>query len=519
MIIHPALQILAVTGVGLSCALTVVSWFTLSGERDFRSSYWHAGLMALVAAILATVVFGRATAASSTALCASTAFFLASFHGELTGRRISLRRLAPPLALYFFLDTLCELAGMRLTAGVLLINSTMALFYGLLLVLILRLWRQCHGNGLLVIALGVAIPGSVYLGRAILMLDGSVSPLLFSYSPVTNAALASILVGFVLKMIGYLIFSLEKNHRQHLDDAREIAAAQERSRLAQQHAAAMQDLVSQRDHMILTSSRFSAANSLAVFNSAIVHEISQPLQAMRTRIDVMAARDANAGSACCADDLGAVRGLIDKLANTLANLRRLLGNQQPEREDVDLGGLLADVLPVVRSEMERRGIRLVLGEGALAPGRVVLCNRVLFERLLLNLFSNAIEALEAGPSATDRWIGLRVADRADAGALGVMIAVEDNGPGFPAPLLEKPDSLFHTTKAQGMGLGLSLVRIIAESWRGSLRLYNREGVDGTGACAELALPLVRRETAAGLAPSPTPVPAPVPAPVPTPVPT
>lgn len=491
---HPALLVLAVTGVGLSIALTVVSWFTLSSERDFRSSYWHAGLLALAAAILATVVFGRATAASSTALCASAAFFLASFHGELTGRCISPRQLVLPLTIYFAFDILCDLAGLRLTVGVLMINSIMASCYAVLLVMILRQWRRCHGNGLLVIAFGVAIPGSVYMVRALVMLDGSASPLLFSYSPVTNAAVISIFIGFVLKITGYLIFALEKTHRRHLDDARTIAAAQERGRLAQQHADTMRDLVLQRDHMILASSRFSAANSLAVFNSAIVHEISQPLQALRTRVEVMAARDA-ANGAAAADDLAAVRRLVDKLANTLDNLRRLLGNQQPERENVDLGELLGEVLPILRSEMDRRAIRLDLAEGALAPGRIVQCNRILFERLLLNLFSNAIEALDSLPAGAERRISLRVADRDEAGALGVTVAVEDNGPGFPAPLLEKPNSLFHTTKAQGLGLGLSLVRIIAESWRGSLRLSNGGAAGDTGARAELDLPLARREPA------------------------
>lgn len=489
MTVHPAFQLLAITGFGLSAILAGVSWSTLSARRDSWSGYWHAGLMAISLAIAATAVFGRASILSNSALVASALFCLISLHGERTGKLLLRRAWLPVLLAFVCLQVACDLLGAWLTWGVLLTNATMALLYGVLLAEVRGLWRQCHGRGLLVIALGLALPGVVFVVRAVRMLDGSASPTLFSASPLTNAAVVSIFVGLVLNMTGYLIFALEKTHRQMLDDARAIATAQERGRLAQQHAAAMQQLVSERDHMILASSRFSAANSLAVFNSAIVHEISQPLQALRTQIDVLAMRGTAAGPEGEAN-LAPMRRLVDTLANTLSNLRRLLGNQQPEREDVDVGVVLAGVMPIVRSETERRGIALELGAGALDAGRVVLCNRILFERLLFNLFSNAIEALDGQPADHQRRIRLCVGVHEDAGTPRLTISVEDTGPGFPAPLLANPGSLFHTTKAQGLGLGLSLVRIIAESWRGTLTLRNCEPADDCGACAVLDFPLI-----------------------------
>ncbi len=195
-----------------------------------------------------------------------------------------------------------------------------------------------------------------------------------------------------------------------------------------------------------------------------------------------------------------MRELVDTLANTLSNLRRLLSNQQPEREEVDVGAVLASILPIVRTETERRGIVIVLGEGALDGGRLVLSNRVLFERLLFNLFSNAIEALEGQPADRDRRISICVAVHEEEGVMHLTISVEDNGPGFPATLLANPDSLFHTTKSQGLGLGLSLVRIIAESWRGTLTLRNCGPVEDCGACAVLDFPMVC-STAAELTPA------------------
>ena len=114
-------------------------------------------------------------------------------------------------------------------------------------------------------------------------------------------------------------------------------------------------------------------------------------------------------------------------------------------------------------------------EGALpeTPGRF---DRAQLAQALLNLVKNAHES----GSAADR-IEIAVV----AGAGEYRIEVRDRGPGMSATVMAQALLPFYSTKRSGTGLGLALVREIAEAHGGGIRLSNREG---GGLCATLTLP-------------------------------
>jgi signal transduction histidine kinase len=100
------------------------------------------------------------------------------------------------------------------------------------------------------------------------------------------------------------------------------------------------------------------------------------------------------------------------------------------------------------------------------------------KQMLMNLVANAIEASPAGAT-----VELHARQEGDRVVLGVL----DRGPGMSAELLERAAEPGVTTKQDGAGLGLTIVRSLAVQHGGTLRLAHR---DGGGLEAQLELPLL-----------------------------
>jgi nitrogen-specific signal transduction histidine kinase len=112
----------------------------------------------------------------------------------------------------------------------------------------------------------------------------------------------------------------------------------------------------------------------------------------------------------------------------------------------------------------------------------------LCQQVFTNLFLNAYEALAGG----DGKIRVAISETHDAGGtqdtgrLGVLVEIEDNGPGIPAELTEQIFNPFFTTKKTGVGLGLSIVSKIVDDHRGWIRVAAEKD---KGACFKIFLPM------------------------------
>jgi two-component system sensor histidine kinase FlrB len=107
----------------------------------------------------------------------------------------------------------------------------------------------------------------------------------------------------------------------------------------------------------------------------------------------------------------------------------------------------------------------------------VLCNRDTVVGALMNLVNNALQASPRGVA-----LQVRVAQRGEQ----ICFAVIDDGPGFGADVAARIDEPFYTTKAQGTGLGLAVVRAVAQAHHGEFHIAS---APGRGTSAELTLPL------------------------------
>jgi signal transduction histidine kinase len=145
---------------------------------------------------------------------------------------------------------------------------------------------------------------------------------------------------------------------------------------------------------------------------------------------------------------------------------------------VRVNDLVDEVLALVHGELESHQIS---GQNEMLDGLPrVMAERVQLQQVLLNLITNAIESMS---SITDRERVLAVRSRVcEPGH--VLITVEDSGTGIDPSQMDRIFDAFFTTKARGMGMGLSICRSIVESHGGQLWASAR-GPHGSMFCVKL----------------------------------
>jgi len=225
--------------------------------------------------------------------------------------------------------------------------------------------------------------------------------------------------------------------------------------------------------------RLATAGELA---TSIVHEVAQPLMAIVAHAEA-GLRWLGGATPRIDEARAALRDIVKAghhAAGVVHNIRAFVKKTAPQNSSVEMNELIRGVLSLEGADLRKRDIRVLteLADG-LPP---VLGDDVHLKQVLMNLISNAVNAMTTVP---DRPHVLRVASDRDPGG-DVLVQVEDSGPGIPPQNLERIFTAFHTTKPQGMGMGLSISRSIIEAHHG--RLWASNGSLG-GAVFNLALPV------------------------------
>ena len=132
---------------------------------------------------------------------------------------------------------------------------------------------------------------------------------------------------------------------------------------------------------------------------------------------------------------------------------------------MDINEAILEVIEVTRSELLRNGISLQI---ELAKGLpLIRGDRIELQQVILNLIMNAVEAMsETSNGSREASRDLLISTAEDKS--GVLVAVQDSGPGLSPENLERLFDPFYTTKPGGMGMGLSICRSIIEAHEGRL---------------------------------------------------
>jgi two-component system, LuxR family, sensor kinase FixL len=216
--------------------------------------------------------------------------------------------------------------------------------------------------------------------------------------------------------------------------------------------------------------------------ASIAHEINQPLTSILANAGAglrqLEHEAPTEGVRELRDILGDIRDEGRLAAGVIERLRALAAKRQLERQPVDVNELAFDTLRLVGGDARRRRVTLSTELGHPLPA--VGADRVSLQQVMLNLLLNAMDALDHAESA-ERTVTVRTR-WADG---SVEVAVGDTGHGIPPERLPRLFDAFFTTKADGLGLGLSIARSIVE-WHGG-RIW-AEDHGGRGATFRVTLP-------------------------------
>jgi signal transduction histidine kinase len=154
-----------------------------------------------------------------------------------------------------------------------------------------------------------------------------------------------------------------------------------------------------------------------------------------------------------------------------------LRKETPQRVELDINEVTQDVVRLLRLELTRNRVSLRTNLAADLPR--VLGDRVQLQQVMLNLIMNSIDAMNMTTNRP-RELLIQSAKQPD----GVLIQVQDSGPGIDPGQADRIFEPFFTDKPEGIGMGLSISRSIVESHGGRLWAV----AEAKGALFEFTLP-------------------------------
>jgi signal transduction histidine kinase len=225
-------------------------------------------------------------------------------------------------------------------------------------------------------------------------------------------------------------------------------------------------------------------STVGELTASLAHELNQPLTAILA--NAQALRRILESDNVDLTELRAIVGDIvddDKRASeVISRLRGFLKKGTLERSRVDMGELVGQVARLVAGDAILRDVVIRL---ELAPDLPpVYGDRVHLQQVVLNLILNGLDAMRDS-GLGDRTLVLRTAGD---GPSSVEVTVQDSGAGIEKTDLDHIFDAFYTTKADGLGMGLAIVRSIVEAHGG--RVGARNNPEG-GATFSFALPTVK----------------------------
>jgi two-component system, LuxR family, sensor kinase FixL len=230
----------------------------------------------------------------------------------------------------------------------------------------------------------------------------------------------------------------------------------------------------------LQGERLSAMGGLA---AGLAHELNQPLAAAVTYLETaqsLLEMPTDARPNPIENTLASAVDEIMRAGHIVKRLREFVASGEPDKTFLNLHDLINDApeLSVLTKEEIRVGLRLN------ARNDSVLADRVQIQQVLVNLIRNAAEAMRSAP---DRQLSIATSLIEPA---MIRVDIADNGSGFQPGVMERLFEPFQTTKSTGMGIGLSISRLIIEAHYG--KIWAEPNPEG-GAIFSFILPLVEVE--------------------------
>jgi PAS domain S-box-containing protein len=227
-----------------------------------------------------------------------------------------------------------------------------------------------------------------------------------------------------------------------------------------------------------TQMELAHANRVATMGqltASIAHEVNQPIAATVTNAQA-ALRWLHAGSSHLEKVQQSLTSIVDdatRAGEVIDRTRALIKKAPPRKDRLDVNGMILEIIEITRGEALKNGISVLTELADHLP--VVEADRVQLQQVLLNLIVNALDAMGAANEGPRQLL----ISTGKVETSGVVVAVQDSGPGLEAAMLERVFESFYTTKPTGLGLGLSICRSIIEAHGGRLWASTNQGRGAT----------------------------------------
>lgn len=211
----------------------------------------------------------------------------------------------------------------------------------------------------------------------------------------------------------------------------------------------------------------------------LIHQANNPLQAIMGSAELGMFE---------LDDVEAMKDRLTSIVEATARIRTInkgilnLGRSVEDKmAPVGISTIIDDCLHMFQDLITLKGIQV----NPLLIPKVVLGNRFGLEQLFKNLFLNAVDAMDGRP---EKLLNVRM--EMDGDAQSISIYVEDSGCGIPCDKIDTVFSTYYTSKENGTGLGLAVIKDIVEKHRGHIQVRSEVG-KGTSFIVEL--PVMQQE--------------------------
>ncbi len=217
--------------------------------------------------------------------------------------------------------------------------------------------------------------------------------------------------------------------------------------------------------------------------SSVAHELNQPLTAITNYCNGIVSRVRN--NAITTEELVAAlqktARQAERAGQVIHRIRAFVKKSEPQRQLAKAQDIVEDAVELAGIELRRRKVSIHTYVAQRLP--LLRVDPILIEQVLMNLLKNAAEAIDTADMPTERrHIELQVVPRQSTEEGHVIeFSVTDAGPGMREDVISRLFEAFFSTKAEGLGIGLSLCRSIIESHQGRMRaenLYNGSTVTG-----------------------------------------
>ncbi|MGV0960818.1 MAG: sensor histidine kinase [Limnohabitans sp.] len=219
-------------------------------------------------------------------------------------------------------------------------------------------------------------------------------------------------------------------------------------------------------------------HSLGIMAASVSHELNQPLTATLNYAELAKSQlqSGHTDSALLVQLMDYIAEHTLRASQIIRQFRQFIKPAEGGSQRIDVNNMLAEVCELLDLEIRHHHVRVrpaLNGSAVFVQGKPILLSQV-----LVNLMLNAIQAMER---STTRELHLAIqTDRHN-----VSILVRDTGKGLPEDYSGRIGEPFYTTKAQGLGLGISICQHILAQYGGHLILENQSP---QGVCATVILP-------------------------------